>query len=163
MGDPVGLLQDELVKLGDAFVQTFEESRTLHAPEAPPPPPDGTVNIHEYYANYWTQRRIRKPFATRGFEHHEESSLLNESKLKEKSDGIMEIVAEIQKLTEQEVIGHLTVSEQEQFEMLENLEKENLSAGEKLKQSISNANVFLQKVAVLQRKVAAGALEFSRE
>mmetsp|Transcript_1042 Transcript_1042/g.1677 ORF Transcript_1042/g.1677 Transcript_1042/m.1677 type:complete len:159 (+) Transcript_1042:57-533(+) len=154
--DLVGKLQDELVKIGFELAGCIEEIQQRHAPESAPfPPPGVDPNVH--YAEFWAKRYEETPFATRGFQNHEESANQPIEKLKAKAQEIIKILSGIKEIAKTEGIDR---SEEEQLEELAKLEKENEAAQIELEQAVEQANNFLGQVATMQRKVAVGALGF---
>ena len=157
--DVVTQLQDELVKLGFLMTNACERTQQQHAPQVAPNPPPG-VNPHEFIMNWARKRQEEKPFATRGFNEEEQSADLagNESNMKARGETMLEVVAGIEKLLEQ--ADEFDKSEEEQLAELESLEKENEEAGKELEAAVAKGKTFLDRVAGLQRQVAAGALGF---
>mmetsp|Transcript_2015 Transcript_2015/g.4547 ORF Transcript_2015/g.4547 Transcript_2015/m.4547 type:complete len:178 (+) Transcript_2015:72-605(+) len=154
--DSVTALQNELVKLGQGMATVLEDVLQMHAPENVPAPPPG-VDPAVFYPEYW--RKQREQFATRGFEQIADSAGVDgpREKLRAKAREMVDVVRAVNKLMEDNGIVR---SEDDQLKELQELSDDNAKAHEELENAVADANEFLSRVAELQRRVAAGALDF---
>ncbi|GBG27374.1 Hypothetical Protein FCC1311_035962 [Hondaea fermentalgiana] len=154
--DSVTALQDELIKLGQGLATTLEDVLQMHAPENVPMPPPGE-DPAVFYQNYW--QRQREKFATRGFENLDDSAAVDgpRTELRAKAREMVDVVRSVGMLMADNGVDR---SEDDQLRELEALGKENVAAHEELEHAVEEANVFLSRVADMQRRVAAGALDF---
>jgi len=154
--DTITAIQDALVSVGKAMTEAADATQQIHAPESAPLPPPG-VDPAIHYQEFWRKRYEERPFATRGFEHEEESAKDGNERMQARA---AEMFTSIQKIEELISSAAFPTDEAEHLSQLEKLEEENNQAKVELEEAVVRGTAFLRKVADLQCEVAKRALGF---